>query len=422
MDDSHGAIPHPSPVPSLVPSSVPPSGSTSAAAVARAGAVSPIGKTGSASLEAQRLHAPQEMEQEPTQGAAIVRSELRDPRLDVTGRAKTSLETTGQSDHLGATRFTAAPVDGRRPPMRQVDGQGQRGDSLPPLRTPPPELLTTRDDLVGLLPGMPSKQASASTAGPASGGAEKRPPRIDKAHTTAIAKLDAEAERAASVARIESALSERYLIKRALITVGDVEIGSTEYRLRGDSARVAFTESNLQISTDTNSPAVARSMVDLTQARGWKGLRVSGSEDFRRMVWLEATVRGVKAVGYEPTPAELGIIKRERESRQTSHIEPTSTADVTGSAPPSAKSSARGGSRKAVVAAIEAVLIEKQVPEAKQQVVLAAVREQLVQMARNGDLPKVRVYDRSAARQTSINPLVHELNRQHDRVAPTHIR
>lgn len=41
------------------------------------------------------------------------------------------------------------------------------------------------------------------------------------------------------------------------------------------------------------------------------------------------------------------------------------------------KSSARGGSRKAVVAAIEALLIEKKVPQAKRQAVLAAAEERL---------------------------------------------
>ena len=119
----------------------------------------------------------------------------------------------------------------------------------------------------------------------------------------AIARLDAQAERAALVARLESALVERYLIKRAPVTVGDVTIGRTEYRFRGDTSRVAFTESTFRLATDTNSPSVARSMVDVAETRNWKALRVSGNEDFKRLVWLEASVRGVKSLGYEPNPA-----------------------------------------------------------------------------------------------------------------------
>lgn len=95
-------------------------------------------------------------------------------------------------------------------------------------------------------------------------------------------------EPAALVNRLETALTDSYIIKRAPVTVGDVPVGRTEYRFRGDSSRLAFTESSFRLATDTNSPSVARSMVDVAEARLWKALRVSGNEDFKRLVWLEA--------------------------------------------------------------------------------------------------------------------------------------
>ena len=119
---------------------------------------------------------------------------------------------------------------------------------------------------------------------------------------------------------------ERYIIKRAPVTVGDVTIGRTEYRFRGDTSRVAFTESTFRLATDTNSPSVARSMVDVAEARNWQALRVSGNEDFKRMVWLEASVRGVKTLGYEPNPGDLEVLKREREARLVNRIEPARDA------------------------------------------------------------------------------------------------
>ncbi len=243
-----------------------------------------------------------------------------------------------------------------------------------------------------------------------------------KATAKAIARIDAEAERAAMVARIESSLSERYVIKRAPVTIGDMKIGSTEYRFRGDSSRVAFTESTFRLATDTNSPSVARSMVDLAQARDWKGLRISGAEDFRRMVWLEATVRGVKVLGYEPNLADLEVLKREREARQTNRIEPALEASPGNATAPSEKSSARGGGRKAMIAAIDAVLVAKKVPEAKRQAILAAAAEQLAQRSREGAAPKIKVYDRTAQRQLPIAPPPSELNRAQERSAPTRSR
>jgi hypothetical protein len=119
---------------------------------------------------------------------------------------------------------------------------------------------------------------------------------------------------------------DRYIIKRAPVTMGDVTIGRTEYRFRGDTSRVAFTESTFRLATDTNSPSVARSMVDVAEARNWKALRVSGNEDFKRMVWLEASVRGVKTLGYEPNPGDLEVLKREREARLVNRIEPARDA------------------------------------------------------------------------------------------------
>ena len=57
------------------------------------------------------------------------------------------------------------------------------------------------------------------------------------------------------------------------------------------------------------------------------GLMPTG-EDFKRMVWLEASVRGVKTLGYEPNPADLDRLKVERELRQINRIEPNRDASA----------------------------------------------------------------------------------------------
>ncbi|MBY0236772.1 MAG: hypothetical protein K2W93_17460, partial [Burkholderiaceae bacterium] len=330
--------------------------------------------------------------------------------FDVTYRAKTFDEMIAKAGQMGATRFAAIDGEGVRTPIQKVNGEWQRGTALPALPKRPSDPMTTRDDVPDV--------SSEPMAGPT---ATKNAPQ-DKATAKAIARIDAEAERAAMVARIESSLSERYVIKRAPVMVGDMKIGSTEYRFRGDSSRVAFTESTFRLATDTNSPSVARSMVDLAQARSWKGLRVSGAEDFRRMVWLEATVRGVKAVGYEPNLADMEVLKREREARQTNRIEQARDAGTGNATTANEKSSVRGGGRKAMIAAIDAVLIAKKVPEAKRQAVLAAASEQLAHQTRSAALPKIKVYDRTAQRQLPITPPAADLNRAQDRAAPTRSR
>lgn len=247
--------------------------------------------------------------------------------------------------------------------------------------------------------------------------APARPAGVDGA---AIARLDAQAERAALIARLESALVERYLIKRAPVTVGDLTIGRTEYRFRGEPSRVAFTESTFRLATDTNSPSVARSMVDVAEARNWKALRVSGNEDFRRLVWLEASVRGVKTLGYEPNPGDLEVLKKERESRLVNRIEPArDPAGDKAAGAPNEKGSARGGGgRKAVLVAIEAVLVAKRVPEKQREAIMAAATEKLAQRMRNGQAPKVKVYDKAAPSQRPVMTPVPEAQRTRERAAP----
>ncbi len=254
-------------------------------------------------------------------------------------------------------------------------------------------------------------------------GTTKMPASPEQVDGKAIAKIDAQAERNALVARLESALTDRYIIKRAPVTVGDVTIGRTEYRFRGDTSRVAFTESTFRLATDTNSPSVARSMVDVAEARNWKALRVSGNEDFKRMVWLEASVRGVKTLGYEPNPGDLEVLKREREARLVNRIEPARDASGGTAAAPAEKASARGGGgRKAVLAAIEAVLVAKKVPEKQRAAVMAAATEKLAQRIRDGQVPRVKVYDKAAPSQRPVVVPTPELQRSRERSAPAPVR
>ena len=146
---------------------------------------------------------------------------------------------------------------------------------------------------------------------------------------------------------------------------------------------------------------------------------MSGNEDFKRMVWLEASARGVKTIGYEPNPADLEVLKREREARLVNRIEPA-RGDGSAAATTSAeKASARGGGgRKAVLAAIEAVLVAKGVPEKQREAVMAAAAEKLAQRMREGQSIKVKVYDKAAPSQRPVVTPTPEAQRTRERAAP----
>ncbi len=340
------------------------------------------------------------------------RYELRDPFAETTYRSSSLDNMVAKAEQLGSSRFVAVAEDGKRTPIQKMDGEWLRGPQLAALPERPVEPAAERDE--GHAPGKAATAAQSISVAPV----EQQPPALS---SLASPSIDVQAERLAHVAELQAALQERYLIKRAPVKLGDLTIGHTEYRFRGDSSRVAFTESSLRLATDTNSPSIARSMVDVAEARGWKALRVSGHEDFRRMVWLEASARGVRALGHEPSQADLELLRREREARQVNRIEPAQ-GSAPGASATTDKASGRGGGRKAVLAAIEAVLLAKQVPEKQRSAVLAAAAEKLVQRTRNGQAPRVKVYDRAAPSQRPAMVPTPEQQRSRERAAPTPLR
>ena len=332
------------------------------------------------------------------------RYELRDPFAEVTYRANTFPEMVAKADQLGSNRFIALDAQGQRTTVQKVDGEWQRGPRRAAAPERPVDAVPVRDDV--------PQTTNVVLLG-------KAQPQAEAADAKVIASIDAKAERAAMVARLEAALVDRYVIKRAPVTVGNVTIGRTEYRFRGDTSRVAFTESTFRLATDTNSPSVARSMVDVTEARNWRALRVSGNEDFKRMVWLEASVRGFKTLGYEPYPADLEVLKKEREARLVNRIEPARGDGPAAATTPAEKASARGGGgRKAVLAAIEAVLVAKGVPEKQRAAVMAAATDKLAQRLREGQSIKVKVFDKAAPSQRPVVMPTPEVQRTRERTAP----
>jgi hypothetical protein len=340
------------------------------------------------------------------------RFELRDPFTDATYRIERFADMVAKANQLGASRFVAVDQQGQRSLVHKVDGQWQREVLRPAQHAKSPDqrktVTPTRELANGpsnVIPITPVAQPSLLPT--------------DATNSQAIARVDAQADRDALVARLEAALLDRYLIKRAPVTVGDLSIGLTEYRFRGDTSRVAFTESTFRLATDTNSPSVARSMVDVAEARNWRALRISGNEDFKRLVWLEAAARGVKTLGYDPHPADLERLKVERELRQTNRIEPARDTSIDRAAASATNASGRSsGGRKAVLAAIEAVLVAQRVPEKRREAIMVAAADKLAQRIRAGQTPKVKIYDKSATAQRPAAVPTQEQQRSRERAAP----
>jgi hypothetical protein len=348
------------------------------------GTLEPAGRTAFAKMAFQKLDAP-----------VTVRYELRDPFEEVTYRLKTFEEMVLQADRLGATRFQAVDSDGTRVPVEKIDGEWKRSDA--------------RESH----PGIEAKHVDQTSAN-----AYRNAPVPVEPQGTA-GRTEADAAIAERSERLERELRQRYVVKRAAMEVGGIMMGQIEYRFRGDTARIAFTESTFKLATDSNSPSVARSMIDVSEARGWRALRISGHEDFRRLVWLEASVRGIKAVGYEPSQADRELLLKERDARHINRIEPAHVERVVDESVAAAMQTGRGsGGKKAVLAALEAVLVANHVPVRQRDAVMSAAADNLAARLRNGETHKIKVFDKSAPVQRPAVQPAREVQRTRDRAAP----
>jgi hypothetical protein len=84
---------------------------------------------------------------------------------------------------------------------------------------------------------------------------------------------------------------------------------------------VAFEDKGNKLETKSNSENIAESMVRIAEARGWDEIKVSGSETFRREVWLEAAARGMQIKGYTPTEQDKVELAKRTNSQETNKIE-----------------------------------------------------------------------------------------------------
>lgn len=78
---------------------------------------------------------------------------------------------------------------------------------------------------------------------------------------------------------------------------------------------LAFIDQGIRLKAESHNAEVVRSLVAIAEARNWQALRVTGTQDFRRQVWREASLRGIDVRGYEPGELEREELRRAIEKR-----------------------------------------------------------------------------------------------------------
>ena len=99
-----------------------------------------------------------------------------------------------------------------------------------------------------------------------------------------------------------------------------LRVGGTFYHPKNTDV-VAFEDKGNKLETRSNSEHIAESMVRIAEARGWDEIKVSGSETFRREVWLEAASRGMQVKGYTPSEQDKAQLAKRASERPANDIE-----------------------------------------------------------------------------------------------------
>lgn len=88
-----------------------------------------------------------------------------------------------------------------------------------------------------------------------------------------------------------------------------LRVDSKFYYPRNTSV-VAFEDKGNKLETRSNSEQIAETMVMIARARGWDEIKVTGSETFRRKVWLEAAAHGMQVKGYTPSEVDKAALAK----------------------------------------------------------------------------------------------------------------
>ena len=126
-------------------------------------------------------------------------------------------------------------------------------------------------------------------------------PDIAAQHARAIKRPVAEED-------LSQALLTRYIVSREKQGLFDNGAAQFTFRSGEEQGRVAFVDAGKTLSTERDDKSTIRAMVEVAAAKNWKEITVSGTDDFRRNAWLEASLNGIKVRGYEPREADKQIL------------------------------------------------------------------------------------------------------------------
>lgn len=108
-----------------------------------------------------------------------------------------------------------------------------------------------------------------------------------------------------------------------ILTKYERQDGKNEYRWK-QSGKVAFTDHGDKIVYNSITPAAVKAGIQVAKEKGWEGVKVTGSEEFRRESWMQANLMGMEITGYKPKAEDfekLETLKKEQAQKRETYKE-----------------------------------------------------------------------------------------------------
>lgn len=153
---------------------------------------------------------------------------------------------------------------------------------------------------------------------------ESVPPGIKQPHFLAAKLQQREAEEASQMlkAGLQAQLDEedKYSLPGS-IRKRYLDAGDGKFHFREQKNQIAFEDRGRRFVTEHNSPDVAASMVELAEAKGWTKIKVAGHDEFKREVWLQASLKNIEVTGYKPKEVDLAKLEELKTAKNKNSIE-----------------------------------------------------------------------------------------------------
>ncbi|RZT91065.1 putative DNA primase/helicase [Advenella incenata] len=95
----------------------------------------------------------------------------------------------------------------------------------------------------------------------------------------------------------------------------------------GNGVTTIFQDKGKYLSTTKEDIQTVHDMVEVAKAKGWERLKLSGTPEFKRLMFIEAESQGIKTRGHQPTPEDLAMVNKRLEERSLNQVQPDLTRE-----------------------------------------------------------------------------------------------